>query len=50
MGRRELGDVQVRDKHVDIYEGSDLQWSKQHAELQVAKNQIHNGSRELGVR
>ena len=41
MGRRELGGIEIRGKHVDLDESSDVQWSKQHARLQSAKFQIH---------
>ena len=49
MGRRELGGIEVRGMHVDFHENNDLQRSKQHAGLQAAEIQIHDGSGELGV-
>ena len=33
LGRGTLGRIQIRSKHMDIHESSDVQWSKQHAEL-----------------
>ena len=50
LGGRKLGRIQIRGKHVDIYESSDMQWAKPHAELQALQIQVHDGSRELGVR
>ena len=41
MGREGLAGIEVRSKHVDMYESSDMQRLKQHAGLQAAKIQIH---------
>ena len=43
-----VGGTRIRGMHVDIFEISDMQWSKQHAGLQAPQIQIRYGSREMG--